>query len=77
MGGPPRTSMVPPVGCRTSAIRRSSVDFPQPDGPIRAANSPRATSRVTSPSAGTAPGPVPNTIETPRQAMSTVATVRT
>jgi len=66
IGGPPGLRSCT-VGCRTSAIRRSSVDFPQPDGPIRAANSPRATSRVTSPSAGTGPPAVPNTIETARQ----------
>ena len=43
---------------------RSSVDLPQPEGPISDTNSPLATSRSIPCSAATAPAP--NSFETPR-----------
>ena len=43
----------PTVGSIRLAIRRSSVDLPQPDGPISDTNSPGATVRSTSTSAST------------------------
>src|SRR5262249_51023234 len=67
--------MTPPQGCRTSVTRRSSVDLPQPDGPISAPNSPRATSRLTPSSAATGPSAAGKTMETSRHAMSAVATL--
>src|ERR1039457_1760254 len=43
------------VGRSSPAMRLSSVDFPLPEGPITAATSPAATSRLMSASAGRAP----------------------
>src|SRR5919109_216069 len=43
--GLPLTSTVPVVGWMRSPMTRSSVDFPQPDGPMSDTNSPRAMSR--------------------------------
>ena len=40
--------MSPPVGRSIAAIRCSSVDLPEPDGPISATNSPLWISSVTS-----------------------------
>src|SRR4029079_19140973 len=51
------------------------VDFPQPDGPMSATNSPRSTSRVRTPRAATGPAVDENTMETSRHAMSTMATL--
>src|SRR5262249_52786936 len=41
--GTPHTEAVPRSGKRSPAITLSSVDLPQPFGPIRAANAPRAS----------------------------------
>ena len=45
-------SMSPEVMSSSPTIIRSSVDFPQPDGPTRIMNSPSAMSRLTSLTAG-------------------------
>ena len=66
--------MVPAVGCSTSAISRSSVDFPQPEGPMSETKSPRSTSRLTWARACTGWALVAKTIETSRQAISMGAT---
>ncbi len=42
----PAMETVPPEMSSSPAIIRSSVDFPQPDGPTSATNSPSATSKV-------------------------------
>ena len=42
----PLTRIVPPVGCSRSAMTRSSVVLPQPDGPISETNSPRLDGEV-------------------------------
>ena len=39
--------MVPEAGCSRPATARSSVDFPQPDGPSTATTEPAGTSRST------------------------------
>jgi hypothetical protein len=44
----PPMSMSPEVMSSRPTIMRSSVDFPQPDGPTRIMNSPSAMSRLTS-----------------------------
>ena len=44
--------MSPEVMSSRPTIIRSSVDFPQPDGPTRIMNSPSATSMLTSLTAG-------------------------
>ena len=44
--------MSPEVMSSRPTIIRSSVDFPQPDGPTRIMNSPSATSMLTSFTAG-------------------------
>ena len=49
----PLTSKMPSVGCSRSAMARSSVVLPQPDGPISETNSPGAMARSTSRSACT------------------------
>ena len=46
---------VPPLIDSSPAIARSSVDFPQPEGPTKTANSPSAMSSEMSCSAYTAP----------------------
>ena len=51
-----RTS--PLVGWSTTPIRCSSVDFPQPDGPLTATYSPRPTRSETSRSAATGPAAI-------------------
>ena len=48
----PPMSMSPEVMSSRPTIMRNSVDFPQPDGPTRMTNSPSATSRLTSLTAG-------------------------
>ncbi len=48
----PPMIMSPDVMSSSPTIIRSSVDFPQPDGPTRIMNSPSATSRLTSLTAG-------------------------
>src|SRR5688572_17263914 len=40
--------MVPPVTCSSPAIRRSTVDFPLPDGPTSTRSSPSVASRLRS-----------------------------
>ena len=45
-------SMSPDVMSSRPTIIRSRVDFPHPDGPTRMMNSPSATSRLTSLTAG-------------------------
>src|SRR3954470_24138745 len=45
----------PAVGCSRSAMTRSSVVLPQPDGPMKETNSPCPISRLTSLSATTSP----------------------
>ena len=42
----PLTVMVPPVGRSRSAMTRSNVVLPQPDGPMNETNSPRSTVEV-------------------------------
>src|SRR5918992_4670955 len=37
----------PPLGCSSPAIKRSTVDLPQPEGPSRMQNSPSVTSNET------------------------------
>ena len=51
----PFTSTVPADGVVRSPITRSSVDFPQPDGPISETNSPASIARSISCSAVTLP----------------------
>ena len=41
----PSMLMVPPVVSSRPAIRRSSVDLPQPEGPTKTTNSPSSMSR--------------------------------
>src|SRR4029453_17994015 len=53
--------MAPAVGSSRPATMRSTVDFPQPDGPSRTMNSPSDTSRLT---VSTATVPSPNTLVT-------------
>ena len=55
----PWTSTSPLVGRSSPPSRLSSVDLPQPLGPVTATNSPWATARSTSSSAVTAAAPVP------------------
>ena len=49
----PATRTLPAVGWSMPATRFSSVDFPDPDGPISPRNSASATSSETSSSTGT------------------------
>src|SRR5262245_16221089 len=44
----PSKVMVPPVTSSRPAMRRSNVDFPQPEGPTTTTNSPEPMSRFTS-----------------------------
>ena len=50
-----RVDAAPALGCSRSAISRSSVVFPQPDGPMKETNSPSAIARFTPDSAATSP----------------------
>ena len=54
-GGLAEDLEVPEVGCRGRRSRRSSVDLPQPDGPMSETNSPAATVRSMPSSALTSP----------------------
>src|ERR1700747_3086513 len=54
----PFTSSVPDVGCCRSAITRSIVVLPQPEGPMKETKSPSATCRLTLESASTRPSAV-------------------
>ena len=51
----PLTRMAPLVGVSRSATARRSVVLPQPDGPMKETNSPRATFRLMLLSASTGP----------------------
>ena len=51
----PPIAIVPKSGSSKPAIRRNSVDLPQPDGPRRVMNSPASISRLTELSAGLVP----------------------
>ncbi len=55
----------PSSGVSRPATRLSSVDFPQPDGPIRATNSPPSTSRSTPRSARTGAFSASKVLRTP------------
>src|SRR5262249_4782831 len=66
----PRTSTSPPVGRSRPAIRFSRVVLPEPDGPIRARNSPSSTSRSRSWSTGMRISSRRYSLDTPR---STIA----
>src|ERR1700761_6174577 len=54
----PLTSSEPELGCCRSAITRSIVVLPQPEGPMKDTNSPSATARSTCDSASTRPSAV-------------------
>src|ERR1700722_4272380 len=62
----PLTRSVPAVGCCRSAITRSIVVLPQPEGPMKETNSPSAICRLTSDNASTLPSAVSNVSETLR-----------
>src|SRR4051812_27826564 len=49
--GLPSKAMLPSLACCRPAISSNSVDFPQPDGPTTAKNSPVRSSRSSGPSA--------------------------
>src|SRR5262249_42000744 len=59
------TLMVPLVSCASPARMRSSVDFPQPEGPTMQRNSPGATCRSMSSSATTRPAPLTYSLRNP------------
>ena len=63
--GLPKISSSPVVAVSRSAMRRSSVDLPHPDGPMSETNSPAATSRSTPVSATTSPSLVGKVLPTP------------
>src|SRR5581483_3751104 len=56
----------PVVGSSNPAMTRSSVDFPQPDAPIRHTNSPLGMARSTGASASTSSSPTGKRLVTPR-----------
>jgi hypothetical protein len=56
--GSPSTATSPRVGLRKPATALSSVDFPQPDGPMMETNSPGSTWIEASRTASTAPSNV-------------------
>src|SRR5579872_6920541 len=62
----PSIETVPVVGSSNPATMRSSVDFPQPDAPIRHANSPLGITRSTGASASTSSSPTGKRLVTPR-----------
>ena len=66
--GSPATVMSPSSGVSSPATRFSSVDLPQPEGPIRATNSPAATVRFTPRSARTGAFSASKVLRTPRMA---------
>ncbi len=55
----PATSTVPEVTVSSPAMQCSSVDLPEPEGPMTATKEPRGTPTVTSSRAVTAEGPEP------------------
>src|ERR1700722_17315997 len=59
----PLTDNEPEVGCCKSAITRSIVVLPQPDGPMKETNSPSAICRSTLDKASTRPSAVSNVSE--------------
>src|SRR6266550_6082413 len=61
-GSSPRTTRRPCVGLSMPAMRCSSVLLPEPDGPMRATNSPRRTVRSTLSSATTLTWPRSNSL---------------
>ena len=61
----PLTRIAPLVGVSRSATARRSVVLPQPDGPMKETNSPRATFRLTLLSACTGPSAVSKRSESP------------
>jgi hypothetical protein len=61
----PLTRIEPLVGISRSATARSSVVLPQPDGPMKETNSPRATLRSTLRKAATGPSAVSKRSEAP------------
>src|SRR4029453_6090513 len=63
-GGSPPPSIRPSGGARVSATSRSSVDFPQPDGPRRETNSRGWIARLAPASAWRGPEGVENVIPT-------------
>src|SRR5438094_9791064 len=66
----------PAVNVSRPAVHWSSVDFPEPDGPMTAVSRPPGISRVTSSRARTAVGPVPYTLlASSRVAAATVVDV--
>src|SRR5665213_385783 len=65
--------MLPPVGFSRSAITRSSVVLPQPDGPMSETNSPRPTLRSIADRASTGPSLVTKVSE--RRSMSITASL--
>src|SRR6266851_1837390 len=62
----PWTNASPVVGCSKPAIMRSSVDFPQPEAPIRQTNSPCGIVRSTGASASTSSSSTAKRLVTPR-----------
>src|SRR5258708_27045894 len=63
--GTPHISASPRVACSNPATIRKSVDFPQPDAPIRQTNSPLATLKLASRSASICSPPNSNCLVTP------------
>ena len=61
----PATESSPLVALSRSANMRSSVDFPQPDGPMTETNSPACTFKLTLSTASSVPVGVSNIFETP------------
>ncbi len=61
----PLTRIEPLVGFSRSATARRSVVLPQPDGPMKETNSPRATIKLTLLSACTGPSAVSKRKESP------------
>src|SRR2546430_13933502 len=63
--GRPSINTSPRSGCSNPASSLSRVDFPQPDGPTIATNSPTPTVKDISSRADTSPSPAPNLFQTP------------
>src|SRR6516164_805301 len=72
-GSWPRTRTVPWSEVSSPAIMRSSVDLPQPEGPITATNAPRAIFNVTGASAWMVPAAPAKLLLTPSTLRSTGA----
>src|SRR5262245_64960234 len=64
------TRMVPLVSWASPARMRSSVDFPQPEGPTMQTNSPGATCRSMSSSATTRPAPLTYSLRNPTMSIA-------